>query len=270
MVGKPTKRSEAEAHVALLLAPYDENHEVDEHEVECCCVGHEAMLNARQRIEEEHPEWQSQREQILRQLKEMTVPVQGNDETEELHSRLDALHSEQERYFKLYYKQDPAYGQPDPDCDSCLGSGRCRTTVNPQGYWDWYDIGGRWTGVLDPEYDPYTDPLNFTDCERCDSTGQDPFNEGACLQCDGRGQRLSWRLAPVEVDVRKVSSIDPEILSTRFYAAVTPDGQWHSQGTVGWFGISEDVVSPEDWKNYLLDLQARHPDAYGVVVDCHI
>lgn len=29
------------------------------------------------------------------------------------------------------------------------------------GWWDWYQIGGRWTGVHVPDYDPNTDPENI-------------------------------------------------------------------------------------------------------------
>ena len=28
-------------------------------------------------------------------------------------------------------------------------------------FWDWYQIGGRWTGALDPDYSPKRDPRNL-------------------------------------------------------------------------------------------------------------
>lgn len=31
---------------------------------------------------------------------------------------------------------------------------------NPAGLWDWWQIGGRWTGHLYPDYDPAQDPRN--------------------------------------------------------------------------------------------------------------
>ena len=32
---------------------------------------------------------------------------------------------------------------------------------NGDGWWDWYQIGGRWTGIHAPDYDPNTDPENI-------------------------------------------------------------------------------------------------------------
>jgi hypothetical protein len=36
--------------------------------------------------------------------------------------------------------------------------------------WDWYQIGGRWTGTL-TGYDPEKDPRNHETCSQCDGTG---------------------------------------------------------------------------------------------------
>lgn len=41
-----------------------------------------------------------------------------------------------------------AKGIPKPDCDDCKGSGTVETTYNPKSKWDWYDLGGRWSGSL--------------------------------------------------------------------------------------------------------------------------
>src|SRR5688500_14258938 len=39
--------------------------------------------------------------------------------------------------------------------------------------WDWYQIGGRFTGLLDG-YDPDKDPANIQQCELCAGTGVRP------------------------------------------------------------------------------------------------
>jgi hypothetical protein len=40
-----------------------------------------------------------------------------------------------------------------------------------KGFWDWYQIGGRFTGSHDSTYDPTTDPANLETCGWCDGTG---------------------------------------------------------------------------------------------------
>ena len=39
--------------------------------------------------------------------------------------------------------------------------------TNPDGHWDWFQIGGRWTGHLS-DYDPEKDPANIERCDLCE------------------------------------------------------------------------------------------------------
>jgi hypothetical protein len=39
--------------------------------------------------------------------------------------------------------------------------GRYYQKTNPNKKWDWWQVGGRWSGMLKPEYDPSTDPENI-------------------------------------------------------------------------------------------------------------
>lgn len=56
------------------------------------------------------------------------------------------------------------------------------------------------------------------------------------------------------------------------YSLVTPDGEWHSKGTVGWFGMSDET--PEEsmkwdeafYKTYI----EGNEELYVTFVDCHI
>lgn len=40
-----------------------------------------------------------------------------------------------------------------------------------EGFWDWYQIGGRWSGVHVPDYQPETDPSNIEHSKICGGTG---------------------------------------------------------------------------------------------------
>lgn len=54
--------------------------------------------------------------------------------------------------------------------------GKFYKVTNPNAKWDWWAIGGRWTGMLVPHYEP----------------GTDPRNKEVCTWCSGHGLRLSW------------------------------------------------------------------------------
>ena len=59
--------------------------------------------------------------------------------------------------------------------------------------------------------------------------------------------------------------------ATSCYSFVTKDGVWHSQGEMGWFGISSDDKTERDWNNEVQEFFSDlNDDDFLVVVDCHI
>jgi hypothetical protein len=66
--------------------------------------------------------------------------------------------------------------------------------TNPDKKWDWYQIGGRWTGALVPHYDPAEDPDNREKCWLCDGVGKRPDvrERVPCNGCGGSGVRTKW------------------------------------------------------------------------------
>lgn len=168
--------------------------------------------------------------------------------------------------------------------------------------WDWWQIGGRWTGAIADGYEPADDIANYEQCDLCAGTGRRAdwakFEadspgwlewSGGCNGCMGKGQRQKWptQWAECADDVRRVSAMqfktyrwveDGEDRERTFIptAIVTPDGKWHEQTRMGWWGISipdEDgnEEKPEAlWRATVQALIEQHPDAYAIVVDCHV
>lgn len=157
--------------------------------------------------------------------------------------------------------------------------------------WDWWVVGGRWTGYLDPSYDPYKDERNYSPCKFCEGTGvttkavADKYpgygpNVGKpCIQCttdwDGTakpfpGRSLNLQLVGHESDdgltVREVleRGIEPA------FAIVTPDGEWHEKGEMGWFGMTTDEKADEAWAQEWHDLLVLHQHCFATIVDCHV
>lgn len=55
------------------------------------------------------------------------------------------------------------------------------------------------------------------------------------------------------------------------YAVLTVDGHWNSQGTMGWFGCSSNLVDYKEWSNLIGNwINNLDPDLYITFVDCHI
>lgn len=164
--------------------------------------------------------------------------------------------------------------------------------------WDWWVIGGRWTGAISPEpYDPTEDPQNFETCKLCSGTGLRPdwarfekespgwreWSKG-CNGCSGKGWHVAWRYREHAGDVVPVRRITPRLYDRedgsqeKFLplVVVTPDGKWHEQARYGWFGsVIEDEEGqgekPDDlWAATVQALLKQHPKATAVLVDCHV
>lgn len=53
--------------------------------------------------------------------------------------------------------------------------------------------------------------------------------------------------------------------------ALVKDGQWYAKGEMGWFGMSDDMLSQDDWNTKVNELLDSLPDdTLLTVVDCHI
>lgn len=114
------------------------------------------------------------------------------------------------------------------------------------GFWDWYQIGGRWTGAFD-DYDPEKDPANQ----------------------EIAPSRVKW---PTDWtrhlgDVMPIENMTAEILA-KFYRVVTPYGQhFEAKRYLPWKPVGEmfpdQEMPPLDW------LQTNYAGHLVVVVDNH-
>jgi hypothetical protein len=162
------------------------------------------------------------------------------------------------------------------DESGCGGTGKYLTKYNQKSKWDWYEIGGRWTGALVPSYDPEADPDNWETCWVCHGTGlrmdtlgidhrkKDP--EYTCNGCQGNGKSVKFHLKKFDGDIVPTNQV-PNDFSP--FAIVTPDGEWHEHGKMGWFATVSD--EDEGWdqkaKSIINDFRKT---TISVIVDCHI
>ena len=101
--------------------------------------------------------------------------------------------------------------------------------------WDWWDIGGRWTGVYS-DYDPQKDPQNWN--------------------ADGKLKHPTAWIERTDIDVFTVEHALK--LGHKTFAVLTPDGEWHEEDydILNWDLRWESILEP--YKNN-----------YAVVVDYH-
>lgn len=173
-------------------------------------------------------------------------------------------------------------------------TGRYGYFENKDARWDWYQVGGRWRGMLRAAEGELGEPSWFNkgkdlpagrfDSARIKDIDFSPNQEVYELaiaeweyniEGEGDDQDLEW-LFSMEYMVKHYGSKEAyaEIESTVFWrAVVTPDGEWHEVGGMGWFGCSSE--SGEEYADWALRFKERFidpcdPEFTLTVVDCHI
>ncbi len=140
---------------------------------------------------------------------------------------------------------------------------------------DFWEIGGRWTGVIE-KIDPRLEPMNYKGtCWFCSGTGVATYGhtntERSCPNClgSGRGMKHPKEWSQTAVNYRRIAGLDLEKV------ALVPSEVFTADDV---FGCGFFVVTPEpgsnkiwdDWISELKTILARHPDGIVVVVDYHI
>jgi hypothetical protein len=151
------------------------------------------------------------------------------------------------------------------------------TSYNPDSKWDWYVIGGRWPGLLKLKDGSEADmarikDVNFEPDEKLFKEALDFWDSYVLEQDKEKYQNTLYkREYYLENYTRKGFARQQSTFYTR--AVITPDGEWHEVGTMGWFGMSsESGHERTDWADEWYDkfIKNENPEAILTIVDCHI
>lgn len=265
---KPDNIDESpEEYLQRILEPYNENVEVEPYDRECYCIGMDAKIETTKKAEEQLESWDSYRQRYWK------IPDGDRPSWEEFTKEMRELSDKLE-------KEHPMYRKPRADCEECHGTGIYKSTYNPKSKWDWYQVGGRWSGFL-TEYDPESNPKNKQVCFLCGGTGmrtddlgnkfRETNPEYKCNGCNGTGIQTKWptQFAPYEGDILPILLVKDDKIP---FAIVTPEGEWIEHGDMGWWGIVTDEKDADTWKSEARTILNKYMDENHsiIVVDCHI
>lgn len=111
---------------------------------------------------------------------------------------------------------------------------------NPNSKWDWYALGGRWSGMI-------------------------KLKEGS----NGKVGRPGTFGNETGIDQAKKKDIANFDELTTF--ALLKDGKWFEKGEMGWFGAVHNGKEQEQWETELKKLVQELPDDSLIsIYDCHI
>lgn len=141
---------------------------------------------------------------------------------------------------------------------------------NPNAHWDWYQVGGRWSNALLLKNGQRANygKLKDIDWEKMKEASKIELEKVWDSNPDGIHRYFNG----IRETDTKESFIERECKFTT-YAVITPDGNWHSKGEMGWFGMSsESDEEANDWNEKFYDtfIKNTDPELEIVIVDCHI
>ena len=156
--------------------------------------------------------------------------------------------------------------------------GNVYSTYNPDSKWDWYEEGGRFCNMLKLKGGATCDSARIADLDF--SIDENLYKESKKWWEDfiSPGEKKDEYDGFYNLEYFTDRYKDAEEYATRnssftTYAVLTPDGEWHAPGEIGWFGCSSETSDEmRDWDlNYKKRfIDESDPDWIMTIVDCHI
>lgn len=222
-----------EAALTPIMAPFDENTQVDEYDRPCYCIGGVALRAARARADatvgtfdalrasfgiawgadNPRPDWST--------ASDAEIAAHAKREQAAWSAHIAPYEAATEAFLASRADRE----SPNPSCDECHGTGTYRSTYNPKSKWDYWYL-----------YDRERHDWNPTTIEDYDH--RSPF---------------------------PLTALSPKWSA---YAIVTPDGEWHSKGRMGWWAISTGEDS--EWDKLKYEIVSAFPGHRAIFVGMHI
>ena len=263
-----------------LMEPYSESYEVEPH-----------IEKDKEEIEEEYKEFK----------KELKEKIKKKEKVEEweIKSSKESL--------KEWVKSYHGYELDE--------KGNATSTFNKDSFYDWYVVGGRWSGILKIPENDNEQLLEFIE-DREENRDDESIKgnsakislilnklkgtkEKVKIMNEGKAQMVSsfdsffsgfgWadilrefvgheKLTKKEDELyKKVETRVKEFIQKFDFdnpyvlgKVLDPEGNIHEGEEYGWFGISNNTISPEVWLDEYLKLLEKHKDDYMVSLDCHV
>lgn len=162
-------------------------------------------------------------------------------------------------------------------------NGRYGYWSNPLAKWDWYQFGGRFGGLCLKNGDEDNSvpkssvdfTMNHSEYEHALKTWELLVEEKEPVT-EEEEDIVEWNFYKKEYylqNFRNKETYATVVATFNAYAFLDPDGNWHAQGEMGWFGGSEentDVMLNHKMNFYEKYLAKLDEDIILTLVDCHI
>jgi hypothetical protein len=249
-----------------ILAPYDENLEVEGHMDRTKEVIHKEFMNYQGSVIADNKP-----KECLSDFEKLTLIL----DTENAKWVMDWCGQELDRY------------------------GNTISHYNPDSKWDWYEVGGRWSGtlILKPGCEGSNGSRSWTNkddvipANRCDGAYNKDIDWKAMNEIAKQHLAKDWddlfdpnpvycKYRPSYVEKQRKKHIEmygtkENYLKRRGFwtpFALVDEDEWYAPGEMGWWGFSSDETEDRDMFDQMFKEYVKLLNSKDVVtiVDCHI
>lgn len=253
-----------EEEVAKLLAPFDENLDV-----KTITPKEDIIAKGRKWIED------YKESELYKKFKKDPVAY-GKDKNA---GHMNFLMRDFPKMLKMSDEEIFALETEDVEPEDILDDGSVVSYYNPQSKWDWWVIGGRWDSSIPTKSDNKVNTVKISEIDFSPAQDEiDHYAENWDVRVNGAEKTrhdYAYMDVPSKEQLLKVYGTKENYIKAfagfSTYATLTPSGDWHEPGQMGWFGTSTATdASREEYKKNIKDIMDKYSDHYLTLVDCHI
>lgn len=157
----------------------------------------------------------------------------------------------------------------------------CGYFCNPNAQWDWWEIGGRWHNELRLKQGEMCDQAQVKDVDfslNAEALAKARrfwavYVDGQPLAEDENPEsfRSFYRREYFLEQFGDAETYAASVAGFSCWAFVTPDGEWHENGRMGWFGAHDATRESRDsFSREWQEMLNGDPELWLTIVDCHI
>ena len=252
-VGIITKEKPSYTQIEDMLEPYSENLRVAPYIVRS---------------------YEEVKKELVKYLEKVVKYYEENNELDkrriaETKKLAEALKEDDIKYIRDWNEIDKYYYGIDE-------KGNALSTYNPNSKWDWWEIGGRWNGLIK------NNQQKLVELKPIVSKGQyseEELKEMYPEQYKDYMDMLNGKsYYKKEYILSQYPDLETYVMKTEnlyTYALMLPNGEWIEPGEMGWFGLSgasdeENREYEEKYWKIIKEMADKYPEGYMTIVDCHI
>lgn len=144
---------------------------------------------------------------------------------------------------------------------------------NPNAKWDWWVEGGRWDGFLVDKNGKrgnrcLVKDLDFDNMRKAEMEDAGKYYDDEIQRAlEAKRKPFFWGFDATPTREKYMESRNELVAPYAFLH----EGEWIEKGEMGWFGISDDKFTDEEWaKKFQEFIKSLDPETELTVVDCHI